>query len=231
MLYTPKPRRTLPLVSTPVVLARGTVIRHQGIRDRGIGDRGTATGASATGTTATGTTATGASATGASGVNPSATKASGVKALGRRSQYRYDRPDPELLETFYNPEPGSPWAVSLLCSEFTSLCPVTGQPDYGRLRVEYVPDQLCVESKSLKLYLVGYRNHGTFHEACVNKVADDLCSKLSPRYLRVYGDFQPRGGIAIRPLAVRPAPGLSRDEEARCVALLGQVTTLAGLSD
>ena len=180
---------------------------------------------------ATGASATGASATGASGVNPSATKASGVKALGRRSQYRYDRPDPELLETFYNPEPGSPWAVSLLCSEFTSLCPVTGQPDYGRLRVEYVPDQLCVESKSLKLYLVGYRNHGTFHEACVNKVADDLCSKLSPRYLRVYGDFQPRGGIAIRPLAVRPAPGLSRDEEARCVALLGQVTTLAGLSD
>ena len=190
-----------------------------------------ATGASATGASATGASATGASATGASGVKPSATKASGVKALGRRSQYRYDRPDPELLETFYNPEPGSPWAVSLLCSEFTSLCPVTGQPDYGRLRVEYVPDQLCVESKSLKLYLVGYRNHGTFHEACVNKVADDLCSKLSPRYLRVYGDFQPRGGIAIRPLAVRPAPGLSRDEEARCVALLGQVTTLAGLSD
>jgi 7-cyano-7-deazaguanine reductase len=158
-------------------------------------------------------------------------KASGIKALGSRTQYRYDWPDPEALETFYNPEPGSPWAVSLLCSEFTSLCPVTGQPDYGRLRIEYVPDRLCVESKSLKLYLVGYRNHGTFHEACVNQVADDLCAKLSPRYLRVYGDFQPRGGIAIRPLAVRPAPGLSVDEEVRCLALLGQVAAFGGLSD
>jgi 7-cyano-7-deazaguanine reductase len=136
-----------------------------------------------------------------------------------------------VLETFYNPEPGSPWAVSLLCSEFTSLCPVTGQPDYGRLRIEYVPDQLCVESKSLKLYLVGYRDHGTFHEACVNQVADDLCAKLSPTYLRVYGDFHPRGGIAIRPLAVRPAPGLSHEEEVRCVALLGQVSSFAGLTD
>ncbi|HXW81795.1 MAG TPA: preQ(1) synthase [Acidimicrobiales bacterium] len=165
------------------------------------------------------------------GIKASGAKASGIKALGRPSQYRYDQPDPDVLETFYNPEPGSPWAVSLLCSEFTSLCPVTGQPDYGRLRIEYVPDQLCVESKSLKLYLVAYRNHGTFHEACVNQVADDLCGKLSPRYLRVYGDFHPRGGIAIRPLAVRPAPGLSQEEEARCVALLGQVASFAGLSD
>jgi 7-cyano-7-deazaguanine reductase len=158
-------------------------------------------------------------------------EASGIKALGGPSQYHYDHPDRDVLETFYNPEPGSPWAVSLLCSEFTSLCPVTGQPDYGRLRIEYVPDQLCVESKSLKLYLVGYRNHGTFHEACVNQVADDLSAKLSPRYLRVYGDFHPRGGIAIRPLAVRPARGLSQPEEARCVALLGQVSSFAGPSD
>jgi 7-cyano-7-deazaguanine reductase len=165
----------------------------------------------------------------ASGIKASGIKASGIKALGSHSQYRYDRPDPDVLETFYNPEPASPWAVSLLCSEFTSLCPVTGQPDYGRLRVEYVPDQLCVESKSLKLYLVGYRNHGTFHEACVNKVADDLCAKLAPRYLRVYGDFQPRGGIAIRPLAIRPAPGLSENEEARCLALLRQVAEFAQL--
>jgi 7-cyano-7-deazaguanine reductase len=128
-----------------------------------------------------------------------------------------------MLEAFDNPYPGSPWAVSLLCSEFTSLCPVTGQPDYGRLIVDYVPGRLCVESKSLKLYLVGFRNHGSFHEACVNKVADDLTTKLSPRYLRVYGDFNPRGGIAIRPLAVRPAPDLSAGELAQCLSLLGQV--------
>ena len=187
-----------------------------------------ASGTKAPGTKASGTKASG---TKASGTKASGIKASGVKALGQPSQYRYDQPDADVLETFYNPDPGSPWAVSLLCSEFTSLCPVTGQPDYGRLRIEFVPDQLCVESKSLKLYLVGYRNHGTFHEACVNQVADDLCAKLWPRYLRVYGDFYPRGGIAIRPLAVRPAPGLSEQEEARCVALLGQVASFARLSD
>jgi 7-cyano-7-deazaguanine reductase len=150
-----------------------------------------------------------------------------LTALGHRSEYRYDRPDPAVLEAFDNPYPASSWVVSLLCSEFTSLCPVTGQPDYGRITVEYVPGRLCVESKSLKLYLVGYRNHGTFHEACVNQVADDLSAKLSPRYLRVYGDFNSRGGIAIRPLAVRTAPDLSEAEEARCLGLLGQVATFA----
>ncbi len=151
-----------------------------------------------------------------------------LTALGHRSEYRYDRPDPAVLEAFDNPYAGSPWAVSLLCGEFTSLCPITGQPDYGRLTIEYVPGQLCVESKSLKLYLMGFRNHGTFHEACVNQVADDVSAKISPRYIRVYGDFNPRGGIAIRPLAVRTAPDLSTGEEAHCLGLLGQVATFAG---
>lgn len=150
-----------------------------------------------------------------------------LTALGRHTEYRYDQPDPAVLEAFDNPYPGSQWAVSLLCSEFTSLCPVTGQPDYGRLSIEYVPEKLCVESKSLKLYLMGYRNHGTFHEACVNQVADDLVATLSPRYLRVYGDFRPRGGIAIRPLAVRAAAGLPEDEQARCLGLLSQVSSWA----
>jgi 7-cyano-7-deazaguanine reductase len=147
----------------------------------------------------------------------------GLTALGRHTEYRYDRPDPTVLEAFNNPYPGSPWVVSLWCNEFTSLCPVTGQPDYGRLIVDYVPGRLCVESKSLKLYLVGFRNHGSFHEACVNQVADDLAAKLSPRYLRVYGDFNPRGGIAIRPLAVRYAADLSEGELAQCLSLLSQV--------
>jgi 7-cyano-7-deazaguanine reductase len=151
-----------------------------------------------------------------------------LTALGHRSEYRYDRPDPAVLEAFDNPYAGSPWVVSLLCAEFTSLCPITGQPDYGRLTIEYVPGQLCVESKSLKLYLVGFRNHGTFHEACVNQVADDVSAKISPRYIRVYGDFNPRGGIAIRPLAVRTAPDLSAGEEAHCLGLLGQVADFAG---
>jgi 7-cyano-7-deazaguanine reductase len=149
----------------------------------------------------------------------------GLSALGAKTAYRYEGPDPSVLETFPNPSPSSGWAVALLCEEFTSLCPVTGQPDYGRLVISYVPGPNCVESKSLKLYLMRYRNEGTFHEACVNRVADDLFSVLAARYLRVYGDFNPRGGIAIKPLAVRAAPGLSEDERHRCLALLDEVAT------
>ena len=149
----------------------------------------------------------------------------GLSALGARSEYRYDHPDAADLEVFPNPHPSSPWAVTLLCFEFTSLCPVTGQPDYGALRIEYVPGTNCVESKSLKLYLMAYRNEGTFHEDCVNRVADDLVSAMAPRYLRVYGDFNPRGGIAIKPFAVRPDPRLSPAEEARCIALLDQAAS------
>jgi 7-cyano-7-deazaguanine reductase len=152
-------------------------------------------------------------------------------ALGNPTEYHYNDPDAGVLETFDNPYPTSAWVVSLLCNEFTTLCPVTGQPDYGRLRVEYVPGGLCVESKSLKLYLMRYRNEGTFHEACVNRVADDLCARLSPRYLRVYGDFNARGGIAIKPLAVRSAPDLTQAEEARCLDLLAQATTCERLSE
>jgi 7-cyano-7-deazaguanine reductase len=154
--------------------------------------------------------------------------AASLTALGKHTEYHYDSPDPAVLEAFDNPYPASPWVVSLLCGEFTSLCPVTGQPDYGRLIIDYVPGRLCVESKSLKLYLIGYRNHGTFHEACVNMVADDVSAKLAPRYLRVYGDFNARGGIAIKPLAVRTAPDLSLEEQAHCLNLLGQVTAFAG---
>ena len=149
----------------------------------------------------------------------------GLRALGGRSAYRYDHPDAAVLEVFDNPHPASAWAVCLLCQEFTSLCPVTGQPDFGRLHIGYVPGRLCVESKSLKLYLMRYRNHGTFHEDCVNRVADHLSGRLSPRYLRVYGEFNPRGGIAIRPLAVRAAPDLAEDEERHCLSLLAQAGT------
>jgi 7-cyano-7-deazaguanine reductase len=149
----------------------------------------------------------------------------GLTTLGGATTYRYDSPDAAVLEAFDNPHPAAAWAVCLHCSEFTCLCPVTGQPDYGRLHIGYVPGRLCVESKSLKLYLMRYRNHGTFHEDCVNRVADDLCGTISPRYLRVYGDFNPRGGIAIRPLAVRAAPNLDEGEELRCLSLLAQAAT------
>jgi 7-cyano-7-deazaguanine reductase len=149
----------------------------------------------------------------------------GSGALGNPREYRYDDPEASVLETFDNPHPGSTWAVALLCSEFTCLCPVTGQPDYGRLRIDYVPALQCVESKSLKLYLMRYRNHGAFHEDCVNRVADDLCVAISPRYLRVYGDFNPRGGIAIKPLAVRAGPGLTAADQELCLSLLAQAAS------
>jgi 7-cyano-7-deazaguanine reductase len=165
------------------------------------------------------------------GTGPGPGTAPPLEALRRTTDYRYDHPDASVLEAFDNPHAGSSWAVSLLCNEFTSLCPVTGQPDYGRLLIEYVPAQRCVESKSLKLYLMRYRNEGAFHEDCVNRVANDLCATLSPRYLRVYGDFQARGGIAIRPLAVRSAPDMTDLEEARCLSLLAQASRGARLLD
>jgi 7-cyano-7-deazaguanine reductase len=128
----------------------------------------------------------------------------GFKALGSPgTAYRYHDPQPDILEVFDNSHGAGFWVVGLDCPEFTALCPVTGQPDFGRIHIHYVPDRLCLESKSLKLYLAAYRNHGSFHEECVNRIADDLMGKLDPWYLRVYGDFNVRGGIAIRPLALR----------------------------
>ena len=155
----------------------------------------------------------------------------GLAALGQTTGYRYDSPDAAVLEVFANPHPASTWAVSLLCLEFTSLCPVTGQPDYGRLSIEYVPAGRCVESKSLKLYLMRYRNEGAFHEDCVNRVANDLFEVLSPRFLRVFGDFNPRGGIAIKPLAVRCPPELTDTERQRCLDLLAQARSFGRPAD
>jgi len=149
--------------------------------------------------------------------------------LGGQTEYRYDNPEPAMLESFSNAHQSEPWVVGLDCTEFTSLCPMTGQPDFGRICIQYIPDRLCVESKSLKLYLGAYRNHGSFHEDCVNRIADDVNVCISPRYLRVLGDFNVRGGIAIRPLAVRKADGMGTLEETRCVALLGQHDSLTSL--
>lgn len=124
-----------------------------------------------------------------------------LHALGSsRTTYAYDDPDPSILETFPTPQPSDGLVIRLFALEFTSLCPVTGQPDYGQLDIAYVPGPRCVESKSLKLYLMRFRNHGAFHEACVAQIAHDLASILAPRYLRVLGRFNARGGIAIWPL-------------------------------
>ena len=99
------------------------------------------------------------------------------------------------LETFQNPNPERDYVINFECPEFTCLCPKTGQPDFATIRIEYVPDKLCVELKSLKLYLWSYRNEGTFHEAVTNKILDDLVKTTKPRQMKVAGDFFIRGGI------------------------------------
>lgn len=99
------------------------------------------------------------------------------------------------LETFPNPKPGRDYEVSFDCPEFTCLCPRTGQPDFATVRIRYVPDRLCVELKSLKLYLWAFRDEGHFHEAVTNRILDDLVKATRPRRMTVVGDFYVRGGI------------------------------------
>jgi 7-cyano-7-deazaguanine reductase len=100
------------------------------------------------------------------------------------------------LETFASPRPGRAFEIRFETEEFTCLCPMTGQPDFAHLTITYIPDQLCVESKSLKLYLWSFRNEGAFHEAVTNQILDDLVAATQPQWLRVEGDFLIRGGIA-----------------------------------
>ncbi|MGE5304398.1 MAG: preQ(1) synthase [Alphaproteobacteria bacterium] len=99
------------------------------------------------------------------------------------------------LETFPNPSPGRDYEIAMECPEFTCVCPRTGQPDFATIRIRYVPATLCIELKSLKLYLWSYRNEGAFHEAVINKILDDLVSACHPNSMTVVGDFNIRGGI------------------------------------
>jgi 7-cyano-7-deazaguanine reductase len=125
----------------------------------------------------------------------------GVTLLG---QTHTDYPStyaPEVLESFPNKHPSMDNWTTFVCTEFTSLCPKTGQPDFARIYINYIADKLMVESKSLKLYLFSFRNHGDFHEDCVAKMCHDLNKLMKPRYLEVIGEFTPRGGIAIYPYA------------------------------
>lgn len=109
------------------------------------------------------------------------------------------------LETFPNPAPGRDYSIEIVCPEFTSVCPVTGQPDFGTITFRYTPDRLCVELKSLKLYLQTYRNHGIFYEAATNRILDDFVRACSPRRCQVIGAFTPRGGIATTVTCVHEA--------------------------
>lgn len=109
--------------------------------------------------------------------------------------------NPNLLETFDNKYPENEYVVTFDCPEFTTLCPKTGQPDFGHIYISYIPRHKMVESKSLKLYLFSFRNHGDFHEDCVNIIMKDLYRLMDPKYIEVRGLFMPRGGISIFPFA------------------------------
>jgi 7-cyano-7-deazaguanine reductase len=126
--------------------------------------------------------------------------------LGSKTEYRQDYA-PEVLETFVNKHPENDYWVRFHCPEFTSLCPITNQPDFATILIDYIPDIRMVESKSLKLYLFSFRNHGAFHEDCVNIIRNDLVRLMEPKYIEVTGIFTPRGGISIHPYCSYGKPG------------------------
>ena len=133
-------------------------------------------------------------------------KDEGLKVLGAETNY-VQTYAPEVLETFENRHQENDYWVRFNCPEFTSLCPITGQPDFAEIIISYIPDKRMVESKSLKLYLFSFRNHGDFHEDCVNTIMKDLIALMDPRYIEVTGLFMPRGGISIHPYANYGMPG------------------------
>ena len=124
----------------------------------------------------------------------------GLTQLGKKTVYK-DNYAPEVLEVFINKHPENDYWVKFNCPEFTSLCPITGQPDFAEIKISYIPSEKMVESKSLKLYLFSFRNHGAFHEDCVNIIMKDLIKLMAPKYIEVTGLFTPRGGISIYPYA------------------------------
>ncbi len=122
---------------------------------------------------------------------------SNLTLLGKSKTEYHNHVNPDILETFPNKFSDRDYTVTMTSDEFTSLCPMTGQPDYGRISVQYVPDKLCIESKSFKLYLFSYRQEPTFMETVTNRILDDLVAACSPRSMTVQADFRPRGGVVI----------------------------------
>ena len=129
-----------------------------------------------------------------------------LQALGKKTEYKSTYA-PEVLEIFVNRHQDNDYWVRFNCPEFTSLCPITGQPDFAEIRISYIPDVKMVESKSLKLYLFSFRNHGDFNEDGVNTIMKDLIKLMDPKYIEVTGIFTPRGGISIYPYANYGRPG------------------------
>jgi 7-cyano-7-deazaguanine reductase len=137
-----------------------------------------------------------------------------VTLLGNNNTKYLFEYTPEVLETFDNTHSNRDYFVKFNFPEFTSLCPKTGQPDFATLYISYIPDVKMVESKSLKLYLFSFRNHGDFHEDCMNIIMDDLIKLMDPRYIEVWGKFTPRGGISIDPYCNYGRPGTKYEKMA-----------------
>ncbi len=138
----------------------------------------------------------------------------GLTLLGNKKTVYRDDYAPEVLEVFINKHPDNDYMVTFNCPEFTSLCPITGQPDFAKILINYIPNEKMVESKSLKLYLFSFRNRGDFHEDCVNIIMKDLKNLMEPKYIEVKGIFTPRGGIAIYPFAAYGMPGTKYEKMA-----------------
>lgn len=139
---------------------------------------------------------------------------SDLTLLGSQNNSYPDDYAPEVLETFINKHQENDYFVKFNCPEFSSLCPITGQPDFATIYISYVPDVRMVESKSLKLYLFSFRNHGDFHEDCINIIMKDLIKIMDPRYIEVWGKFTPRGGISIDPYCNYGRPGTKWEQVA-----------------
>ena len=138
----------------------------------------------------------------------------GLSLLGNQgTKYKFGY-DPDILEVFDNKHPNNDYFVKFNCPEFTSLCPITGQPDFATIYISYIPGEKMVESKSLKLYLFSFRNHGDFHEDCMNIIMKDLIKLMSPKYIEVWGKFTPRGGISIDPYCNYGIPGTKYEKMA-----------------
>lgn len=117
--------------------------------------------------------------------------------LGEKTVYQLNQPDKKILQAVDNPHLDADYSIKLTCPEFTSICPITSQPDFAHIIIDYVPKNKIVESKSLKLYLFSYRNHGAFHENCTVQIAKDIIDCIKPKWLRISGFWYPRGGIPI----------------------------------
>lgn len=137
----------------------------------------------------------------------------GLTKLGSSLTYRFEQPDVSILEAFPNRYPQRDYVITFEHPEFTSLCPMTGQPDFGTIVVRYVPGERCVESKSFKLYMGAFRNEGSFMESLTNRIADDLITLLSPRRMTVEGIFNVRGGTRISVRVEHFAPELSQERK------------------